>query len=210
MMTGAKFHVQVLCRGILAGIMIGIGGIVYLSVESKIAGAFLFSIGLFVICSSGFSLFTGKVGCIVNNGLSYIKELSVIICGNLIGTYFTALLIRHTRLSGVAEKAASLSEIKLSDDLLSIFILAAFCGALMYLGVEGYKMFQEPLAKYLSIFLAVMVFILSGFEHCVANMFYFSAAGVWSLRSAAYMLVMIFGNSAGALFFSHMNQVLNG
>jgi formate/nitrite transporter FocA (FNT family) len=199
---------SVLYRSILAGIMIGIGGVVYLSADIKPVGALLFAIGLFVICTWGFNLYTGKIGYLVNNGLSYIKELLVILLGNLAGTYLAGILIRSTRLSGVVENAVAVCATKLADGLPSIFILAFFCGALMYLGVEGYRTIADPLGKYLSVFLAVMVFILSGFEHCVANMFYFSVAAVWSLRSAAFMLVMILGNSAGSLFFSFMKHLI--
>ena len=45
----------------------------------------------------------------------------------------------------------------------------------------------------------VMVFILCGFEHCVANMFYFSAANVWGGRALGYMLVMTLGNACGGV-----------
>ena len=44
-----------------------------------------------------------------------------------------------------------------------------------------------------------MVFILCGFEHCVANMFYFSVANAWSGKTVLYLLVMTLGNSCGGL-----------
>ena len=44
-----------------------------------------------------------------------------------------------------------------------------------------------------------MVFILAGFEHCVANMFYFSVANIWNLHTLLYLLVMSLGNFAGGL-----------
>ena len=43
-------HTKNLIKGIYAGVMIGIGGIVYLSLDNKIAGSFFFSIGLLTIC----------------------------------------------------------------------------------------------------------------------------------------------------------------
>ena len=44
------------------------------------------------------------------------------------------------------------------------------------------------------------MFILSGFEHCVANMFYYSLAGVWGSGQAwLSMAVMVLGNSAGSV-----------
>ena len=50
--------------GVLAGMMIGIGGCVSLSCDNRYIGALLFSLGLFGIIQFGFGLFTGKVGYI--------------------------------------------------------------------------------------------------------------------------------------------------
>ena len=47
---------------VLAGIAIGIGGTVYLSMDNKTAGALMFTVGLYTICIHGLNLYTGKVG----------------------------------------------------------------------------------------------------------------------------------------------------
>ena len=52
-----------------------------------------------------------------------------------------------------------------------------------------------------------MVFILAGFEHCVANMFYFSVANLWSLRTVLYLLVMTAGNMVGGLIPEMVRRV---
>ena len=51
-----------IASGICAGILISIGGSVFLSCENKIVGALLFTVALLCICYKGYSLFTGKVG----------------------------------------------------------------------------------------------------------------------------------------------------
>ena len=44
------------------------------------------------------------------------------------------------------------------------------------------------------------VFILSWFEHCIANMYYYSMAGVWGdSRAWLTMAVMVLGNAAGSV-----------
>ena len=121
--------------------------------------------------------------------------------GNLAGTGLTALAVRATRLAPLAEKAAALCTVKLADSPLSIFLLAVLCNIFIYIGVEGFKSNPHELGKYLSLFFGVMVFILCGFEHCVANMFYFSAAGMWSGRAVAYLLIMSLGNAVGGVIF---------
>lgn len=195
-----KKYVDILLRAIATGFAIGIGGVVYLSCDNKYIGAFLFGTGLFVILSFGFNLFTGKVGYAVENKPSYLIDLLVIWFGNLVGTAITAGLVLCTRISGIGDKARTICDVKLNDTLLSIFILAFFCGMLMFIAADGYKNITNTAGKMLAIFLPVVVFILSGFEHCVANMFYFTLAEVWSLKTFGYLIVMSLGNSAGGIF----------
>lgn len=83
-----------------------------------------------------------------------------------------------TRLSGLAEGAAALCEVKLGDGLVSLFFLGVLCNIFIYIAVEGYKSCPHELGKYLVLFFGVMGFILAGTEHCVADMFYF-----WLLRA---------------------------
>ena len=52
------------------------------------------------------------------------------------------------------------------------------------------------------------VFILCGFEHCVANMYYFSVAGMWSGKTLLYLLVMTLGNAVGGVVFPVIRRVI--
>lgn len=196
-----KKYIDILLRAFLTGILIAIGGAVNLSCDNRYIGAFLFGTGLFTILTFGLALYTGKVGYAVENKPSYLIDLVVIWVGNFLGTLFTGIVLNLTRIgAAMSEKAAGLCDTKLADSPLSIFILAFFCGMLMFIAADGYKNLTNPLAQMLAIFLPVMVFILSGFEHCVANMFYFSVAGMWNRDSALSMLIMTLGNSAGGIF----------
>ena len=192
---------DIFLRAFLTGIAIAIGGTVFLSCDNRYIGSLLFGTGLFVILTSGLNLFTGKVGYAVENKPGYIIDLGIIWLGNLAGTAFSASLIRCTRISGISDEAAGLCSVKMNDSLLSVLILAVFCGILMFLAADGYKAAKNPAAQMLAVFLPVIVFILSGFEHCVANMFYFSLAGAWSARAFGYLLVMTLGNALGGILF---------
>ena len=195
-----KRYFDILLRAIITGFAIGIGGVVCLSCESRYIGAALFGTGLFVILTFGLSLFTGKVGYAVENKPAYIIDLLIIWAGNFIGTAATGLLVLCTRISGIGEKAKTMCETKLSDNLLSIFILAFFCGMLMFIAADGYKTIKNPTAQVFAIFLPVIVFILSGFEHCIANMFYFTVAEMWSAKAFGYLMIMTLGNAVGGMF----------
>ena len=194
-----KKYVDYLIKSIFAGIMIGIAGTVYLRVDNNIVGSFLFSIGLLVICMYGMNLYTGKIGYIFINSFNYIYELLVTIIGNFIGAFLVARLVLLTRFKGVSEKALEIVNLKLNDNLLSIFILSILCGVLMYIAVNNYKKINNDIGKYSCIFMCVMVFILCGFEHSVANMYYISVANLLSLKSLLYILIMILGNSVGSI-----------
>ena len=85
----------------------------------------------------------------------------------------------------LAGSAALLCETKLSDNLGGGFLLAIFCNLLIFIAVDGFKHHSHEIGKYLGLFFGVVAFILCGFEHCVANMYFFTIGGVWSLRTAA-------------------------
>lgn len=196
-------------KSVLAGIMIGIGGTIYLSLDNKVVGASLFGIGLFMIVIYGFNLYTGKIGYLVDNfNFKYIKMLVITLIGNFIGTFFVGYIFKFTRIySLIHDKAKLLVNVKLDDSLVSILILAFFCGILMYLAVNTYKE-NKDISKYLGVFLGVIVFILCGFEHCIANMYYFSVANIWNLNTLLYLLIMILGNSLGGMLVPLCNKVI--
>ncbi len=189
-----------LINSILAGILIGIGGTVFLSLDNKVIGSMLFSIGLLFIVSRKFNLYTGKVGYIPYNNKKYLLEVFITIIGNFIGTFFIGTMLRFTRIYGVINtKANNLCTIKLNDSMISILILSFFCGILMFLAVDGYKTIKDSLGKNLSVIICVMVFILCGFEHSIANMYYFSVAATWSWKVLLYLLIMVIGNGIGGI-----------
>lgn len=199
----------VFLSAVLAGIAIALGGTVFLSLENKVLGALFFTVGLFTVCTLGLHLFTGKVCYVFEQDRAYATALPVIWLGNLTGAWLTAALEQLTRIGpALRERALALCETKLNDGLLSIFLLAVLCNILIFLAVDGYRNNPHELGKYLAIFFGVTVFILCGFEHCVANMYYFSAAGSWSARTVGYLLVMTLGNAAGGVLLPSLRGLI--
>lgn len=190
-----KKYLRMFVLAVLAGAAIGIGGIVFLSLENKVIGALMFTTGLYSICVHGLNLFTGKVGYLVNQPFSYLIDLAVIWVGNLAGTWLAAMGVLCSRIQGISEKARGMCEIKVDDSPGSLFLLGIFCGALMYIAVEGYKQTKNPVI----LFMGVATFILCGFEHCIADMFYISVASMWSGRAFLCIAVISLGNAAGGM-----------
>ena len=111
-----------------------------------------------------------------------------------------------TRIAPISERAMSMCQTKLDDSLLSLFFLGVLCNLLIYIAVEGYNKNPHELGKYLSLFLGVTIFITSGTEHCVADMFYFWMAGAWSGRTVICLLVITLGNSVGGILFGLLHD----
>ena len=190
-------------KSIIGGFLIGFGGTVYLNMDNKIVAAFLFGLGLFTIINFELNLYTGKIGYLSKENW---KEILLTLIGNFIGTNLFAFLVLQTRLAGkLKEAVAPAVELKLSDNLLSTFILAIFCGILMSIAVGTFKKLPNILGT-LAVNLCVPVFILAGFEHCVANMFFFAL----SSSPADYLLtllVAIAGNSLGGIAFYRLTKI---
>jgi formate/nitrite transporter FocA (FNT family) len=195
---------------IIGGASIAIGGAAFLSVESKVVGALFFVVGLFVICTMGFSLFTGKVCYVFENDAGYALDLLLIWLGNIIGAFIVGEALRATRIAVISEKAAAMCRMKLDDSLLSIFILAIFCNILIYVAVDGYRNNPHEIGKYIALFFGVTVFIICGFEHCVANMFYISLARMWSAEALIFILVNSLGNAVGGVLLPLAKMLENG
>ena len=191
-------NVKILIRAILAGALISVGCVVYGMCQSKLLGAVLFSFGLFCICNYKLNLYTGKIGYLARNRSSdYLVELGLTLAGNLCGTFLTALLVQQTRIAEkLLEFVGPVAQAKNADGYASLLILAFFCGILMFLGVDIFARSQNSVSQVLAVVFAVTIFILAGFEHCVANMFYYFFA---SALDTPRLLVMILGNSLGGI-----------
>lgn len=188
-----------LINSFLAGILIAIGGTVFLSCHNKIVGAFLFSVALLCICMESLALYTGKICYLLNssNKCKEIAKLSAILLGNIMAALLCALILKNTNPT-ISKIASDMCALKLNKNIFRIFIDSAFCGILIYLAVNIYKLHKSVFG----IFLCVPVFILSGFEHCIADIFYFLLAKNLSLiKVTAFILIAIAGNTAGGLVF---------
>lgn len=184
--------IQKWIKSIYAGFMIGIGGVVYLSVENKIIGSLLFSFGLLTIVTQGFFLYTGKIGFVKK--WKELLDMAVIIGGNFIGTLLAAWMCN---LANLNINSTELVEKKLSRSSLHIFLLSMLCGVMMYLAIDNFNKTKNIVF----IIAPVMIFILSGFEHSIANMFYFHLAGSYNWKSFFYLFLMVVGNGVGAKIF---------
>lgn len=153
---------------VLAGCLIGMAGWAFLISQTlalgdwaKVIGAVLFSLGIISVILFEASLFTGKIGY-VNTKKKLLDSLIILVI-NLMVVFFIGLV--YQRIKGSSQAMAS----RLAKEWYEILIDAVGTGACIYITVEGYKKTKS----FVPVILGIVVFILAGFEHCVANMFFF-------------------------------------
>jgi len=194
--------VDYLIKGLYAGIMIGIGCTAYLATSNVYIGALLLAVSLLVICMYGMSLFTAKVGYLLINRVEYIKELLLSLLGNFLGVSIVSSLVRKTSLVVYQEKALSISKSILNDSILSIFILSALCGFLIYIAINNYKKVSGEVGKYILIFLSVMIIVIAGLNHSIFDMYYFLLSNTLNTKALLYLFVMLVGNGLGSILIA--------
>lgn len=202
-------HLKEFGLAVLAGMAISIGCVVFLSVENAVAGSILFSVGLLTVLKFGLNLFTGKAPYIVKNKSPYILFTLLVWLGNFAGAGISALLVRFTKINDkIIERCTAVASAKANDTLLSLLILGFFCGIMMYIAVDTFNNNKKEMnfSSSLAVVFCVSVFILAGFEHSVADMFYFMLSlpiKEWILP----LLIITLGNVIGGNFFCFITKM---
>ena len=180
---------QLVSKSTLAGLLISLGATAFLTADNKTVGALLFSIGLTAVILLEANLYTGKIGYV--NSKAKLISAALILIQNLLVALVCGLIFYSTK-NNVCE---NLWLNKLTKSWHEFLFDSIGCGICIYLSVELYK----KTGSIFVIVLGVLVFILSGFEHCIADIFYLSASMSFDLKSILYILIAIIGNSIGSL-----------
>ena len=177
---------------IVAGMMIAIGGIIFLTL-SGLEGALLFSMGLLTILCLKLELFTGKAGLLATREIKPGKLLEIWI-GNFLGSWIIAfLLIMTPKGVELANKASEIVAIRLANGFFVNLIYGIICGMLMFMAV---KTWQFTNGNPFYAMMPVGIFIVCGFNHCVADMFYLHM-GCLHISDYLVLIPTTIGNLAG-------------
>lgn len=190
--------------GIMAGAFISVGasassvsmyGIAEVGIARTVGGV-VFPIGLMLILLIGGELFTGN--CLIVIGIldkrytvsAMVKNLIIVFFSNLAGAVFTALLVTYSGQFGFSDNALGAYVIKVAIaksaiDSGTIFISAILCNIIVCAAVFMAAGAKDVTGKILGTFFPIFVFVICGFEHCVANMYYISA-GIFAARNESY------------------------
>lgn len=198
---------------LFAGVTIGIGCTCFLLFTSlsvmpafgKMCGGFLFGLGIFAIISFEMKLFTGMVAGIPSMEKKKLWQLPVCFICNALGVLLTATLIKFT---AIGDTVISLGQQAIVGKLdaecwyINALISSTFCGILITMSILAPSYAKgKGLSATLGVILPIIVFAFCGFDHSVANMFYFYSLGEFSWRVVGYILITIVGNILGGTAF---------
>jgi len=161
-----------------------------------VAGA-LFTVGLMLVVAAGGELFTGNVlmfGAVLEKKLSVLKMLrnwSIVYVFNLLGSLLVAYIIFASGLldsggSVLGAVTLKIAVAKTNLDFMPAFYLGILCNWLVCLGVWIAYGAETMTGKLWGCFFPIWLFVTSGYEHSVANMFYIPA-GLFAKTNQAYV-----------------------
>lgn len=209
MQAGEKRILLPVLRCILLGIMAG-GFIAFGGATSSVAAhqvsnvgiarlvtAVVFPVGLMMIVMVGGELFTGD--CLMVTGLwdkrygigKMIRVLTVVWISNLIGSVLIAALVSGSGIFDYSAGGMGAFVIKTAYGKCTIgpmraFISGILCNILVCAAVLISTAAKDAVGKLMGVFFQIMAFVVAGWEHSVANMFYLPA-GIFAAHHSAYV-----------------------
>lgn len=182
--------VKLIISSALAGIAIAIGGVAYL-----VSGqAWTFPIGLFMVCLFELHLFTGKVS--TASSVSEIPGLIIMVVSNMLSAMMMGEVMRYAK-PQIVDAAVEICTRKMGEGF-ALIPLAILCNVMIYTAVYSYNN-KRSAVRMFGLFFATFIFVLCGFEHCVANAFYFSLAGMVDGSAVAYLVKNAVFNAVGGI-----------
>jgi formate/nitrite transporter len=182
--------------GMLAGAFIGLGALYYTLVVSdaslsfavaRVLGAVCFSLGLLLVVVAGAELFTGNnlLAMAWADGKVSTSEVLrnwVVVCtANFVGAAGLALLVflsGHAGMNGgaIAQSYLKIAITKSTMPVAELFFRGVLCNVLVCMAVWMVLAGRSVVDKFFAIVLPISAFVAAGFEHSIANMYFFPLA----------------------------------
>ena len=217
----ARLFLLAVCAGVFIALA-GIGATTAMSTienpaVAKLISAVVFPAGLTMILLAGGELFTGDclliIGCLsktVRWG-EMLRVLLVVYLGNLFGSLITAWLVVFSHTPSLFDGMLAVSIVNAAQAKVSLsfgdgFLRGILCNYLVCMSVWIAAGSKNAAAKIISLFYPILLFVLCGFEHCVANMYYIPA-GIWT---ASEYGIAAEGLNWGSMFLKNLLPVTLG
>lgn len=221
---------QIILLSVLAGMFIAYGGFASTVIAqvaeksgfARLLSASVFPVGLMMIIFTGAELFTGNNLLVIpffEKKISFKTMLNnwlVVYLGNFIGSLLIVFLILGSGLLSSSKEILGLTQFvaktKMDLSLLNILTRAILCNIIVVLAVWMATSSQNVIGKIFACWFPIMLFVVSGFEHSIANM-YFIPMGILSegldgltnqnlLGFFRNLITVTVGNVIGGVFVS--------
>jgi len=202
---------------IFAGVFIAIGFVFYITVTTgaselpwgivRVIGGFAFSLGLILVVVCGAELFTSTVLTTVAwaQGLYSTKQLLIcwlrVYLGNIIGAAILVAIVIMAKMHLLNDgnwgiNALQIAQHKIHHSWLQAFVLGLLCNLLVCLAIWMTMSSKDMLTKSMLLIMPVAMFVSSGFEHSVANMFMVPLGiAINSMSTAEYLIAHGFSST---------------
>ncbi|MBN1634937.1 MAG: formate/nitrite transporter family protein [Deltaproteobacteria bacterium] len=193
---------------------------------AKFMGGAVFSVGLMLVVIGGAELFTGNnlmtigLSCGRLNAGGLIYNWVIVWIANLLGSLLLVYIMYKSGLWHTGGEAVGTTAINIAAGKVNLSWSAAFyrgigCNWLVCLAVWLAFAAQDVVGKIFGIFFPIMAFVASGFEHCVANMYFIPMGIVLKGDAAMANAVAALGDKAdlltwGGFFINNMVPVTIG
>lgn len=197
--------VKMIILGMLAGAFIAVGGtasnvavhnISNVGVARALAGA-IFPVGLMLVVMTGSELFTGNCLMVTAfldkkiKGMQMLRNLVIVYISNLAGSVIIAGLVYLSGQFNYTDGMLGAYTIKVALAKTTIapgtaIASGILCNMLVCLAVILALSAKDIIGKIFGIFFPIASFVICGFEHCVANMYYIPA-GMFAAGNKDYL-----------------------
>lgn len=187
---------KMLILGFFAGMFIGFAGIASTTASATIASASVarlvsacvFPAGMAMVLVAGSELFTGNNLIIISvlqkktTVAGMLKNWFFVFPGNFIGAGFVAVMVVYSHVPDLyngllAQKVVAAAMSRINQSFSEAFMRGVLCNILVCIAVWAAFAAKRVSGKLLMSFWPVMLFVLCGFEHSIADI-YFGIAGI--------------------------------
>lgn len=196
---------KMILLGLMAGAFIAFGGaassvaahgVADVGLARSIAGA-IFPVGLMLVVFTGSELFTGNslmIMAVIDKKITLLKmirNLVVVYFANFIGALIIDVLVFLSGQfdfsgGGLGAYTIKVAFAKTSIAPVTAVISGILCNILVCLAIVLAGTAKDSIGRIFGIFFPIAAFVVCGFEHCVANMFYIPA-GMLAATNTAYV-----------------------
>jgi formate transporter len=197
-----------LILSVLGGVFIGMGALFYVIIHSdpglgfaarQAVAALSFSLGMLLVVVAGAELFTGNnliVMARAEGALGrgeVIRNWTIVFAGNLVGTAGLALLVFLSGHPGMNDGAIGRDYIRIAEAKAALPFMVAFwrgilCNALVCLAIWMSYAGRSVIDKAVAVMFPIAAFVAAGFEHCIANLYYFAMALLLEPQASVLLL----------------------